>query len=421
MSASGKYPALFIGTRYASLRSSNLLVGFISWLSMLGLAAGVAILITVLSVVNGFDRELQQRILALIPHMTLSTARNNPLASEAQWQPLRESIEAVPGVSGTAPWLQLQGLLLARGQAKGVLLQGIDPVQEQQVSILGDFLTEGSLDSLTSGSYHIALGAALARQLGVQVGDTVTLVSTVVPLTPMGEFTRQKRFTVGAIFSIGSQLDGNLAYVHLQDAQRLYRLGEGIHGLRVQTDDLFAVFTLGQSLRELLPSSVVVNNWTASYGAIYENIRISKTMVGLLLTLLVAVAAFNVVVSLIMVVRDKRGDIAILRTMGCSLGTIRRIFLVQGAMIGLIGTGLGLVLGLVLTTLAGPLVNWIQTHTSVVLLNPDVYPVNYLPTEILPGDLLLICALALLLSLLATLYPASRAARLKPAEILRYE
>jgi len=418
---SRRLPAVFIGSRYASLRSSNLLVGFISLLSVLGLAAGVAILITVLSVMNGFDRELQQRILALIPHMTVSTMRNNALATEAQWQPIREGIENLEGVSGTAPWLQLQGMLLANGQAKGVLLQGIDPVQERRVSILDRFITAGSLDALAPNSYAIAIGATLAQQLNVAPGDSVTLVSTVVPITPMGEFTRQKRFTVAAVFAIGSQLDGNLAYVHLADAQRLYRLGENIHGLRVQTDDLFAVFDIGQTLRENLPMGLNVTDWSSTYGNIYENIRISKTLVGLLLTLLVAVAAFNVVVSLIMVVRDKQGDIAILRTMGASLGTIRRIFLVQGTAIGVIGTALGLMSGLLLTAAVGPLVNWIQARTGMVLLSADVYPVNYLPTQVLGSDLVLVCALALLLSLLATLYPASRAARLKPAEILRYE
>lgn len=414
-------PAFYIGRRYASLRSRNQLVSFISLLSVCGLALGVAILITVLSVMNGFDRELQQRILALVPHMTVTSSRNEPLMNPDEWQPIHETLLATPGITGSAPYLQLQGMLLANGKSKGILLNGIEPAAERAVSIIDDFVTSGSLDSLQGKAYRIAIGAGLAEQLDLGVGDSVMLVSTVVPISPLGEFTRQKEFTVGAVFGVGSEIDGNLALVHMQDAQLLYRLGDRIHGYRLRTADLFQVFDIQQHLLDSLPAGLSLGNWSNSYGTIYDNIRMSKALVGLLLTMLVAVAAFNIVVSLVMVVRDKRGDIAILRTMGTSLGTIKRIFLVQGSLIGLIGTAGGLALGIVLSLSAGSLVEWLEAVLGMELLSADIYPVNYLPTDIRFVDLLLVCVLALLLSLAATLYPAARAAATRPAEILRHE
>lgn len=414
-------PALYIGSRYASLRSRNLLVGFISMLSIIGLALGVAILITVLSVMNGFDRELQQRILALVPHITVTSARNEPLRTEAEWQELLQTIIATQGVSAHAPWLQLQGMLLANGRSKGILLNGIDPAQEERVSIISQFMQAGDLSGLREGEFGIAIGAGLAEQLGVGIGDKVMLVSTEVPITPLGESPRKKRFTVQAVFGVGSQLDSNLALVHLQDAQTLYRLGDAIHGYRLQTSDLFNVFNIGEELRASLPGGLSIRDWTTSYGNIYDSIRMSKSLVGMLLSLLVAVAAFNVVVSLIMVVRDKQGDIAILRTMGTPLATIRLIFLVQGFIIGLIGTMLGLALGMLMSLVAGDVVAWLEAVLEMQFLSSDIYPVNYLPTEIRISDVVVVCSFALLLSLLATLYPAARAANIKPAEILRYE
>jgi lipoprotein-releasing system permease protein len=413
--------ALFIGSRYASFRSRNLLVGFISLLSVLGLALGVAVLITVLSVMNGFDRELQQRILALVPHITVTSARDQFLYSEEEWAQNLDIIRNTEGVRAVAPWMQLQGMLLANGNTKGVLLNGVLPEEEARVSIINDFMTSGSLDALLPGEYGIIIGTGLADLLGVKAGDRVMLVSTEVDIGPLGESNRKRRFTVQGIFDVGSQLDSNLALVHLTDAQTLYRDDKRIHGYRIQIDNIFDSFSVTERLRTALPEGFAYTDWTYNYGNIYENIRVSKTLVGLLLTLLVGVAAFNVVVSLIMVVREKQGDIAILRTMGTALGTIRQIFLVQGFIIGMIGTLLGVALGIGFSLIASDLVTGLESVLGMQFLSSDIYPVNYLPTQIQTLDVALVAALALLLSLLATLYPAARAAKVRPAEILRYE
>ncbi len=413
--------ALYIGSRYASLRSRNLLVGFISLLSVLGLALGVAVLITVLSVMNGFDRELRERILALVPHITVTSARDQPFYSESEWATNAATIRGTEGVREIAPWMQLQGMLLANGNTKGILLNGIDPAQEEKVSIIGRFMRSGELNALQPGEFGIVIGTGLAGLLGVEVGDRVMLISTVVDIRPLGEFSRKRAFTVQGIFDVGSQLDNNLALVHLADAQRLYRLDNRIHGYRIQIDNLFDAYAVTQNLRLALPEGFSFSDWTYNYGNIYDNIRVSKTLVGLLLTLLVGVAAFNVIVSLIMVVRDKQGDIAILRTMGTTLGTIRKIFLVQGFIIGMIGTVLGVVLGVAFSLVASDLVAGLESLFDTRFLSSDIYPVNYLPTEIRAVDVALVAALALLLSLLATLYPAARAASVRPAEVLRYE
>ncbi len=414
-------PAFFIGKRYASIASDNLLVGFISRLSVLGLSLSVAVLIIVFSVMNGFDRELRERILALVPHVTMSTIRNEALMNYDQWQVIQETVGANSQVSASAPLIQLQGMLLANGESRGIILNGVDPIEEAKVSILQNFMNEGTFSSLVAGDFSILIGSGIAQHLDVEIGDQVTLVSSYLNITPLGEFPRQRLFTIGGIFTIGSQLDSNLALVHMNDAQLLYRLGDTIHGLRIQLEDLFASSTLIRDLQNRIAGDYAFSNWTLDYGNIYNNIQLSKSMVGLLLFLLVAVAAFNVVVSLFMVVRDKQGDIAILRTMGASLGSIRNIFLVQGFIIALAGTFLGLILGIIGSLYVSDLFGWLEGVTGIELLSADVYPINYLPSHLLVGDLLLVCTVSILLSLLATLYPAYSAAKVDPAQALRYE
>lgn len=413
--------ALYIGKRYASMRSSNLLVSFIARLSVIGLCLSVTILITVFSVMNGFDRELRERILALVPHVTISSPQNEPLMNTEQWQDTQRLIESDPRVQATAPLLQLQGMLLANGNSRGILLNGIDPALEGRVSILSNFVEQGSLADLQTGSFGILIGSGLAEDLQLAVGDELTLVSTYLNITPLGEFPRQRRFTVSGIFDVGSQLDSNLALVHLADAQLLYRLGDRIHGLRIQLVDLFDSAPVIRSLQNRIAGDYLYSNWTREYGNIYDNIQLSKSMVGLLLFLLIAVAAFNIVVSLFMIVRDKEGDIAILRTMGASLGNIRNIFLIQGLLISLIGTLAGVVLGIFASLGISDFVAWLESVLNVQFLSADIYPINYLPSQLLLSDMLGVVVVTIFLSLLATLYPAWSSARVDPAQTLRYE
>lgn len=413
--------AVYIGKRFASVRSRHFLTGVISLLSVVGLSLGVAILITVFSVMNGFDRELRERVLGIVPHITMQSSRSDFLLDRNTWAEIQTGIQSISGVSGSAPYLQVQGMLLANGNSKGIVLNGIDPEAERDISSIDDFLIDGEYQNLEDRSYSILIGDALADLLGVNVGDRLTLVSTVVPITPLGEFIRQKQFTVGGIFRVGSQLDNGLAIAHMADVQRVYRLGDAIQGLRLQVDDLFDVNTISQDIRSNVSDNFQISNWTWDYGNIYENIRLSKTLVGLLLSLLIAVAAFNVVVSLVMIVKEKEGDIAILRAMGVSLENIRNIFLVQGFSIGIMGTGAGLFLGFFFALTVSDIVTLLEKVAGIEFLSAEIYPVNYLPSQIEFADVFLVCCVSLLLTVLATLLPARSAALVDPAEALRYE
>ncbi len=280
--------AFFIGKRYASLASNNLLVGFISRLSIIGLSLSVAVLIIVFSVMNGFDRELRERILSLVPHVTMRTLPNEELMNQVQWQIIQTSVDNNPLVAASAPLIQLQGMLLANGKSRGIILNGVEPEAESRVSILQRFLNTDSLSVLAADTFSIVIGSGIAEHLDIEVGDELTLVSSYLNITPLGEFPRQRIFTVGGVFDTGSQLDGNLAIVHMDDAQLLYRLGDNIHGIRIQLQDLFASSALIRDLQNHIAGDYSFSNWAMDYGNIYDNIQLSKSMVGLLLFLLIS-------------------------------------------------------------------------------------------------------------------------------------
>lgn len=417
MSAGSALLAARIALRYVSVGRRSQLVSFMSVLTIGGLALSVTILITVLSVMNGFDREVRENVLGVLPHATVITQERPRTAS---WAPLQQEIQALDGVVQTAPVLSANGVLAGPLGSKGVLVNGVDPEQESRLSALPAFMTAGSLQALSEKRFQLILGQTLAQRLGLELGDTASLYSLNVSINPVAPLPVQRRFTVAGIFRVGTQeLDENMVMIALPDAQALYRQPDSFDSLRVRTDNVLAVNQLRPQIDRLLPQGFYLETWTQWFGAIYENIRLSRTIVGFLLWLLVAVAAFNLVVSLVMIVRDKRPDIAILRTMGASPAMIGQIFMLQGCLIGVIGTGLGLLLGSLLALNVSDLFAAFERMSGTQLLSADVYPVDFLPSQLRAADLITVSTGVLVLCLLASLYPAWRASAVLPAEALR--
>lgn len=409
--------SLYVGLRYTAAKRRNHFISFISLVSMLGLMLGVAALIVVLSVMNGFDRELKNRILGMVPHASIS-GYGEPISD---WQAVAQQIEQNPQVVASAPYIHAQGMLTFAGQVRGVLVQGIDPQAEKRVSIVAQHMQTGRWDDLQPGHFGIVLGDLLVSYLGVGVGDKVTLVLPEASISVAGVTPRLKRFTVVGTFAVGAELDGNLAYVHIEDAARLKRISQGVEGIRITTDDLFQAPALVRQISSQLTGYYLTTDWTRTHGNLFQAIQMEKKMIGLLLFLIVFVAAFNIVSTLVMVVTDKQADIAILRTLGATPGTIMRIFIVQGAVIGSVGTLLGSALGIVLALTVSDLVAWLERLMGIEFLSAEVYFINYLPSQLNYPDVAVIVTAALAISFLATLYPAWRASRTQPAEALRYE
>ncbi|MCD6061345.1 MAG: Lipoprotein releasing system, transrane protein LolC/E family [Moraxellaceae bacterium] len=405
---------LFIGLRYTRAKRRNHFISFISLTSIIGLMLGVAVLITVLSVMNGFDRELKNRILGMVPQATL-----NAYDPFRDWQRVVDYARREPGVEAAAPFNQLQGMLAASGLVSGAMVTGIDPEAEKGVSIVHHNMQEGSIDALREGEFGIVLGSGLAANLGVHAGDKVTLVLPEASLSPAGVIPRFKRFTVVGVFKVGADIDGMLAYVNLHDAGRLLRIEDRVQGVRIKFHDLFEAPEIGYMLAARHPEHLYATNWTQTHGNLFSAIKMEKAMMALLLLFIVAVAAFNIVSSLVMVVSDKKADIAILRTLGASPATIMKIFMVQGTVVGVVGTMAGVLLGVLLSLTIGDIASGIEQLFNVSLF--DAYFVNYLPSQLKFSDVLWVSAVAFALSFVATIYPARRAARVQPAEALRYE
>jgi lipoprotein-releasing system permease protein len=405
-----------IGLRYTGAKRRNHFISFISGISMAGLTLGVAVLILVLSVMNGFDRELRQRILGMVPHAALYAPDGMD-----NWQELAEEVKQKPGIVAAAPFVQIQGMMSHKGRVQGAMVNGIEPVWEETVSILPDFIKTGDFYSLEERKYRIILGDLLARKLGVTIGDKVTLIMPEASLTPAGLMPRLKRFTVSAIFSVGAELDASFAYIHMADAAKLSRMTAEAQGLRLQTEDLFKAPKIAWDLIFELDANLNASDWTRTHGNLFQAIKMEKTMIGLLLLIIVAVAAFNIVSTLVMVVTDKQGDIAILRTLGMSPSSIMAVFMVQGFVIGLVGIVLGTGLGILFALTVTDVVAWIESLMGIQFLNANVYFISYLPSQLLWSDVMVVTSSGLLMSFLATLYPAYRASRIQPAEALRYD
>jgi len=409
---------LFVGLRYTRAKRRNHFISFISLTSMLGIMLGVVALITVLSVMNGFHKEVRERILGMASHAAIS-------AFDGQLEDWREAMRLSkehPRVVGQAPFIEAQTMLINGRKVNGALIRGIDPAYEVRVSDVGEHMVVGRLEVLKAGNFDIILGKELAFALGVGVGDKVTVVTPQVRMTPAGTMPRLKRFTVRGIFEVGmGEYDRGVALIHIKDAARLLHMGESVSGVRLKLDDLYLAPQVSRELAAELPGVYRVTDWTYQHRNFFSALRTEKRMMGLILFLIVAVAAFNIVSTLVMVVTDKQSDIAILRTLGASPASIMGIFIVQGATIGVIGTLLGVAGGIALSLNLEGIVAFIEESFGVNFLDPTVYYISSLPSDLHWDDVTNIGFSALVITLLATLYPAWRASRTQPAEALRYE
>lgn len=407
----------FIGLRYVRAKRRNHFISFISLLSMAGIALGVAVLLVVLSVMNGFDKELKDRILGMMPHV-LVLSHGGELKN---WEPLREDLIKEPGVVEVTPFAETQGMLSTPGVTRFVSVTGIDPQFEDPRSYLAQHMVYGALDDLQPDTFNIVLGASLARGLGVVLGDVVTLAVPESALTPAGLIPRFKRFTVSGIFEVDYDYDAAFAFINMQDAQKLLRFDGGVTGLNIKVDDIYAAPRISRDLYNTFHGEFRSYDWTVLNGTFFEAVKLEKTMMFIILALIIAIAAFNILSMLVMVVTDKQSDIAILRTMGAKPSTITRIFMIQGSIIGLVGTTLGVLLGFVVALNVTELVSWLEALMQTQFLSADVYYISFMPSHLKLSDFVVVTCISLLMSFFATLYPSWRASRVHPAEALRYE
>jgi lipoprotein-releasing system permease protein len=411
--------AIYIGLRYTRAKRRNHFISFISATSMVGITLGIVALIVVLSVMNGFHKEIQSRILSMASHATLADPYGGGMKD---WREVLEQVREHPHVVGAAPFVEVQGMLVNGSQVSGALIRGIIPIEEDQVAELRRDMVSGAVDDLVEGEFRIVLGQDLANFLGVGVGDKVTVVTPQVSSTPVGIMPRLKRFTVGGIFSVGMvDYDRNAAFMQMDDAATLLSLGDAVSGVRLKLTDMWLAPRLARDIAYELGGVYRVLDWTQVHSNFFSALAMEKRMMSIILFLIVAVAAFNIVSTLVMVVTDKQSDIAVLRTLGASPARIMGIFMVQGTAIGLVGTLIGMIAGVILALNVEPVVAGIEGLFGVHFLDPTIYYISALPSDVHLADVLFVGGAAFVMSMLATIYPAWRAAGTQPAEALRYE
>ena len=409
---------VWIGNRYVRSRSRNSFVSLISGISMLGIAIAVLVLIVVMSVVNGFERELKDRLLAMTAHASIEDVDGRLV----EYDDLREIAAGNARVSAAAPYIEGQALLVAGQSLSGAELRGIEPEFEDAVSGIGDVMYDGRLDSLASGTFNIVLGIELAEALGVTAGDKVTVTLAEGRVTPAGVIPRTKRFTVSGIYRVGMyEFDRRLAFINLEDAQKLYRKKGAVTGIRLAVTEIYAAPDIVREVARDFDRLVLVSDWTRVHVNFFRSIQITKSILFVILLMVVAVAAFNIVSTLVMVVKDKQSDIAILRTVGATPSSILKIFITQGTIVGVIGTLAGVLLGVTMAINLEAIVGFFESTFGIKFLAADVYFISDLPSELRWGDVARIASIALALALVSTLYPAWVAARTAPAEALRYD
>lgn len=409
---------LYIGLRYTRAKRRTQFISFITLTSVLGIGLGVTALIAVLSVMNGFEAELRDRMLGMTSHITITGADE----SLRNWQSLEGQLHATPHVLGIAPFINDQVMINADRRVSGTLIRGVLPAYEPNVSEVAEKMVQGSLNVLEAGQYNIVLGAELANYLGVIVGDKITIISPQINSTPAGILPRMRRFTVAGIFQVGMHdFDRNMAFIHLEDAAKLFRMEDSISGIRLKLDDVFNAPALSQDIANQLDGMYRVSDWSQANSNYFRAVKTEKRVMFIILLLIVMVAAFNIVSTLVMVVTDKRGDIAILKTQGLTSSSVMGIFIVLGCIIGFIGTVMGTAGGVLLALNIETIVPAIEKFFNVQFLSADVYYISEVPSKLLWSDVIVIASMSFILSLLATLYPAWQASKVNPAEVLRYE
>jgi lipoprotein-releasing system permease protein len=406
----------FVGLRYLRASPKRGSLSLIAGIAIFGLALGVAVLIVVLSVMNGFEEVLRTRILSLTAHATITGLEGRI----RNWRPDLEQLQRFPGVVGAAPYIEEQGMLIHGDRSSGVMVRGVLPDGERRVVDLSPHLLSGRMSDLKSGQYRVILGSALAEELGVKVGDRVVLLVALGDVTPVGVIPRMRAFEVAGILAIGMyEYDRRIAIVDMQDAARLLRMGDDVTGIRLKLADLYAAPRVVHAAAVSIGGDVEVQDWTSEHANFFRSISITKRILFFILSLMVAVAAFNIVSTMVMVVKDKRRDIAILRTFGSSPRSILTVFIVQGSLIGLLGIGAGVLLGVLVAVNLQELVHGLESIVGFKFLDARVYFMSDLPARVHATDVVRICGFAFVLACLSTVYPAARAARLLPAESLR--